>query len=240
MPIPFPDFHPRVNTVAQAQYNSGFYSDALFRASRELENECKNILKEKTGRTLSGQELMAKLFSIDKNWNTIFPLVNLSLEEGADRQKSLYFLYSGFTGIIRNPLAHDWDLADIEALYGLNIVSYLFYKLDRAKELNKIDVISIKQEKWSNPFEEKLSEALEKHIFQSLASRLISDTRIKNLPSQTQDIINARLELTKLTEDILIHSIDEIGELAYNTYSVDPWNKLLIDHLINQLYDSKL
>ena len=182
---------------------------------------------------------MARLFA-EKDGKVIYPMVHLWLKDSSDKQKSHYFLFSGFAGVIRNNLAHSTnDLDDIEALYWLNVTSYLFYKLDRARELNRVDEPTKKQEAWINRFEEKLTDELEQYLFESLASKLLADTRIKNIPSQTQDKINARLEVTKLTEDILISSIDEIGEPAYNTYSTNPWNKILIDYLISQLYDSK-
>lgn len=262
IPIPFPEFHKEVNKVAKSLYESGHFTDALRKACIKLEEECKIIYKEKTGIEKTWVPLFQQLFRYrdeqeilkiqernSKKWEDdeledesecLFPIVNLSTSDGVTKQKAFCNLYASVGEILRNTLAHSSDdLNQDEALYWLNIVSYLFYKLDRAKEFNSIEKIEERPEVQSNPFETKLTEALEKHMFENLVTKLLSDERIKNVPSQTQDKINARLEVKKLTEDILTHSVDEIGELAFNTYSVDPWNKMLIDYLINQLYDSK-
>jgi len=122
--LPFPDFHPEVNSVSKSLYESWHFTDALRKASIKLEEVCKKILKDKTWKEETWTTLMAKLFC-EKDWKVIFPVVNLWLQDSSAKQQSYYFLFSGFAWAIRNQLAHNSDdLDDIEALYGLNIVSY--------------------------------------------------------------------------------------------------------------------
>jgi hypothetical protein len=77
--IPFPELHPEVEIVAKSLYESGHFTEALRSASIRLEEVCKSILKEKTGKEETGTVLMAKLFCL-KDGKALVPFVNLSLE----------------------------------------------------------------------------------------------------------------------------------------------------------------
>lgn len=251
--IPFPELHKKVEAVSKSLYESGHFTDALRKASIKLEEECKSILKDATWEELTGVVLMQKLFwykSKDKQRKSediddeiadvdgcLFPFVNLSLKDSPAKQQSYCNLFSGFAGSIRNTLAHSSDdLEDIEALYGLNIVSYLFYKLDRAKELNEIILIPEIPPPAIN-LQEMFQEFLDKTFFESIIEKILSDPRIQEIPNQTQDLSNAKLSIEKITEDILVGSIDEIWDYRFNQLMEEPLKQEMINTLITKLYD---
>ncbi len=222
--IPFPEFHPAVNTVAKSLYESGHFTDALRRASIKLEEECKKIYKEKTGNEASGTQLMAKLFC-EKDGKVCMPMTNLSIKDGSDRQKSIYFLFSGCIGAIRNPIAHESDdLEDVEALYGLNIVSYLFHKLEQVtnkKEAaeEKVDII--------------ISSTVDLETIEtSLMAILLEDDEIKSIADTTTDKSNAKLSIKKRVQEILTDQLNIVGEDTYNAFFADKEFQEKIYHLI--------
>lgn len=211
--LPFPDFHSEVNRVSRSLYESGHFTDALRSASIRLEECCKQILKNKTGKEETGTTLMAKLFC-EKDWKVLYPIINMWLQDSADKQKSYYFLFSWFAWAIRNQLAHSTEpLDDIEALYWLNVVSYLFYKLDRAKEMNTLTVMPTDQRS-SSIQDIPVNDTVESGI----KSLLLWETRITDIVQQTQDPALAKLTIKKVSEEILSEKIDVIWERSYNYY----------------------
>ena len=236
VPLPFPKLHPEVEAVAKSLYESGYFTEALRSASIRLEEICKAILKEKTGKEETGTVLMAKLFC-QKDWKALIPFVNLSLEGASAKQESHYFLFSGFAWAIRNKLAHSTEkLDDIEALYWLNIASYLFYKLDRAKELNEVVSVPIIPTPQILPVQilHQTSTVQIEDFIQSLEQ----EVRIQEIPSKTPDKSNARLTLEKLLQEILLEQMDELWNETYNALSGEPSKQEIINTLITKLYDS--
>lgn len=215
--LPFPDFHPEVNSVSKSLYETWHFTDALRKASIRLEEVCKKILKNKTWKEETWTTLMAKLFC-EKDWKVIFPLVNLWLQDSWAKQQSYYFLFSWFAWTIRNTLAHNSDdLDDIEALYWLNIVSYLFYKLDRAIEINSIDD-SLDEEVIKKEKVKVISSKSKKDLENQLEQILIIDERINKISSDTNDKTLAKLSIEKIANEILTEKIDEIWEEVFNYY----------------------
>ncbi|MEI7511798.1 MAG: TIGR02391 family protein [Candidatus Peregrinibacteria bacterium] len=234
--IPFPEFHPTVNAVAKSLYESGHYTEALRSASIRLEERCKELLKERTGDEETGTTLMAKLFC-EKEGKVICPMTNLSAKDGADKQKAFYFLFSGFAGVIRNTLAHSTTkLDDLEALYGLNIASYLFYKLDSALKNNAIG-----EEKQTEPGKEAvelINEAMKNFSESALVKFLLRDEKIKIIPTRTDDQGTARLLVEKNVQDILTEQIEEIGEGTYNEFFSDAdLQSKIYSTIIQKLYE---
>lgn len=231
--LPFPELHPEVEAVAKSLYESGHFTEALRSASIRLEEVCKAILKEKTGKEETGTVLMAKLFC-QKDWKALVPFVNLSLEWASAKQESHYFLFSGFAWAIRNKLAHSTEkLDDIEALYWLNIASYLFYKLDRARELNEIlpTPIVIPQDQSALAVQETNTVQIEDFILS-----LEQENRIQEISTKTPDRSNARLTLEKILQEILLERIDNLWSDSYNAFSNEPLKQEIINILITKLY----
>jgi len=226
--LPFPDFHPEVNSVSRSLYESGHFTHALKEASIRLEECCKQILKEKIwlSKWDRGHTIMTKLFC-EKDWKVLFPIVNMWLEDSSDKQQWYYFLYSGFVAAIRNSVQHSTELLDdIEALYGLNMVSYLFYKLDRAKEMNAIPE-TIEQEP---PQTTQTNDTIES----SIISLLLSDSHIQ-AAKQIDDPWIAKLEIKKIATETMVMSIDTIWPEIYNYY--DTHEEQIILSLLSSLYD---
>jgi uncharacterized protein (TIGR02391 family) len=80
-------------------FESKHYAQAIFEAFKAV--EC--YVKEKTGQTLSGKDLMAKVFREDA---PIIKLNDLSDQIDRDEQEGFKFLFMGAMVGIRNPKAH--------------------------------------------------------------------------------------------------------------------------------------
>lgn len=256
--IPFPEFHTEVTTVSKSLYESGHFTDALRKTCIKLEEECRKIYKEKTGVDKTGVPLFQQLFryreeeeitkiqernsrksdeeDIEDESECLLPLVNLSTTDGVIKQKAFCNLYASIGEILRNTLAHSSeDMEDIEALYWLNIASYLFYKLDRARKLNEI--ISFVPPQVLGQLTETEEESIWIDVEMAIANFLIDD-RIQQVPTQTQDRSLAKLSIEKILEIILVERIEELWDAWYNALSNDPLKQEIINTLITKLYDS--
>ncbi len=233
--IPFPEFHSEVNSVAKTLYESGHFTDALRKASIKLEEKCKEVYREKTAKEASGVTLMTKLFCENKG-EAILPMFNLSSTEGADRQKSIYFLFSGCIGAIRNPLAHESaDLEEIEALYGLNVVSYLFYKLDVAIKLNSSQKNNYKPEEIVTDY---LTTSNSTSLESNLIKIILADTHIKSISSQTNDQSNAKLSIEKRAQELITENLETIGEETYNLFFSDKnFQEKIYSEILRKIYE---
>lgn len=217
--IPFPEFHRKVNEVSKSLYETEHYTDALRKASIKLEEECKKIYLNKTGDELTGVPLMQKLFSYnekkeeDQNFcECHLPVVNISTKKGVVKQKAYGQFFAGFMEIIRNTLAHNSDdLDELEALYGLNIVSYLFYKLDQAIEKNSLlQAEEITEEQVTE------NETLDNSQKEDFMILILSDEEIKKLSEIETDDTNLILSIEKRVKEILVENVDELGIEIYN------------------------
>ncbi|MDD3923323.1 MAG: TIGR02391 family protein [Endomicrobiaceae bacterium] len=222
---PYPQFHTKVNEVAQKLYENGHFTDALRKSSIRLEEECKFIYKEKTGEEESGTTLMSKLFCKQSDGKIIMPMVNLSAREGSDRQQSIYFLFSGCIGAIRNPIAHQSaDLDDIEALYGLNIVSYLFCRLEKVRTINDNLTPVIVSKDY------KLNQA----DINKLITLVSQSQKLKNL--KTKKPLNMELAIKVILDDLVVENLDKLGEELYNYYFSNKENQEeIIEYIVGKL-----
>jgi Protein of unknown function (Hypoth_ymh) len=217
--IPFPSFHPLVNEVSESLYKSGHYTSALLKASVRLEEELKAILKTHIpNHELSGQALLAKLLRYrkeeSKELEPYLQFYNLSTADGKDKQINMTNLFCGFMGVIRNELAHvSENLEDIEALYGLNMVSYLFYKLDQ--------VNSKLEPKIRNKPTKKVTES-ERKNFEEFVHKLIKTKGLDDLGKilTTSPEITATM-FSNYVETLLLEKIDALPEGLFDLYTTN-------------------
>lgn len=92
--------HPKVLEVSQSLFESGHYSQAIFEALKAVNN----LVKERTGLSLDGKDLMSKAF---REENPIIKLNELNTQSDKDEQEGFKFLYMGAIVGIRNPKAHE-------------------------------------------------------------------------------------------------------------------------------------
>jgi uncharacterized protein (TIGR02391 family) len=100
-PISIPiQLHPKVLEVSKSLFETGHYSQAIFEAFKAVNN----FVKEKTGSSLDGKDLMTKVFREEA---PIIKLNELKTQSDKDEQEGFMFLYMGAMVGIRNPKAHE-------------------------------------------------------------------------------------------------------------------------------------
>jgi len=100
-PISVPlELHPKIIEVSSSLFHTGHYSQAIFEAFKAVNN----FVKEKTGLSLDGKDLMAKAF---REENPVIRLNELKTQSDKDEQEGFMFLYMGAMVGIRNPKAHE-------------------------------------------------------------------------------------------------------------------------------------
>jgi len=117
-------FHPRVVKASKSLFADGYYAQAIFEAFKAVEN----FVKEKSGSTLYGKQLMATVFNEDK------PIIQVP-EAGhfdKDVQEGFKFLFMGGTLGIRNPKAHQEVIQKdpFITLEYLGFASFLIKRID--------------------------------------------------------------------------------------------------------------
>ena len=93
-------FHPRVIEASKSLFETQHYAQAIFEAFKAVDN----LVKEKTGLSLSGKQLMAQVFREEQ------PTIKLNegrSQSDRDEQEGFKFLFMGAMVGIRNPKAHD-------------------------------------------------------------------------------------------------------------------------------------
>ncbi len=227
---PYPHFHSKVDEVSKKLYEGGHFTDALRIVSTRLEEYCKEILVSITGETeCSGQNLITKLFCLKQDENQIErpPVIvfyNLSTKDGRSKQESMLKMFSGFVGVIRNELAHTTTpLKDVEALYGLNIASYLFYKLEEAHlKLSGIE---------DSTDIEKVSTINSESAVTTISNFLLKSETFKSL--KFDDMQNSRLLIKNILDNLVVDNLSIFGEDVYNFYFSSTENQeKIIDNII--------
>jgi len=94
------EFHPEIIKASESLFKSHHYAQAIFEAFKAVNN----FVKQKTGLSLDGKDLMAKVF---KEENPIIKLNELKTRSEQDEQEGFKFLFMGAMVGIRNPKAHD-------------------------------------------------------------------------------------------------------------------------------------
>lgn len=120
--------HPRIVTIAKPRFDSGFYSDSVEAAFKEINVIIKTHFKQETNIELDGAKLMTRAFSKD---NPVFTLADTSTVNGMNVQQGYMNLFLGSTIGIRNPSAHGNDeMEQIDAIHFLFLASLLLRKFD--------------------------------------------------------------------------------------------------------------
>ncbi len=119
--------HPRVAEVAARHVRSGHLPQAVFEVMKAVRNRVRDL----SGLDLDGVQLMNAAFSATG------PRLDLgdSTTTGRDVHNGYRFLFVGAVLAIRNPLAHEQQLDDVdedEAFEQLNLASLLMRRLDTA------------------------------------------------------------------------------------------------------------
>jgi uncharacterized protein (TIGR02391 family) len=120
--------HPRVATIAKPRFDSGFYSDSVEAAFKEINVIIKTHFKQETNIELDGAKLMSRAFSKD---NPVFTLADTSTMDGKNVQQGYMNLFLGSIIGIRNPSAHgNEEMERIDAIHFLFLASLLLRKFD--------------------------------------------------------------------------------------------------------------
>jgi len=120
--------HPRIAMIAKPRFDSGFYSDSVEAAFKEINVIIKTHYKQKTNIELDGAKLMTNAFSKD---NPVFTLADTSTMDGKNVQQGYMNLFLGSTIGIRNPSAHgNAEMEQIDAIHFLFLDSLLLRKFD--------------------------------------------------------------------------------------------------------------
>jgi len=120
--------HPRVVTIAKPRFDSGFYSDSVEAAFKEINVIIKTYFKQETDIELDGAKLMARAFSKD---NPAFTLADTSTMDAKNVQQGYMHLFLGSIVGIRNPSAHgNEEMERVDAIHFLFLASLLLRKFD--------------------------------------------------------------------------------------------------------------
>ena len=119
--------HKAVVFAGKDLFRDGHYSQSIFEACKVLEN----MVKNKSGLTLSGSQLMQQAFSAN---NPILKLNTMSNQSDKDEQAGFMQIYTGVMLGIRDPKGHSIiNLKDRDkALEYLSLISLLLRRVDES------------------------------------------------------------------------------------------------------------
>lgn len=119
--------HEKVFVFCKAELISNNYFHAVFEATKSVAE----ILRQKTGLTDDGSELVEKAFSIR---NPLIRINNLTTETEISEHKGFANLIKGVFGMFRNTTAHapkiTWQMNEQDALDILSTISLIHRKLE--------------------------------------------------------------------------------------------------------------
>jgi uncharacterized protein (TIGR02391 family) len=119
-------FHPKVVETSKSLFETGHYAQAIFEAFKAINN----FVKEKTGQSLDGRDLMAKVF---REQDPLIKLNKLKTRSERDEQEGFKFLFMGAMVGIRNPKAHD-DIAQMDPFRTLEYLGFASLLMKRIEE----------------------------------------------------------------------------------------------------------
>ena len=118
--------HPKVIAVSKSLFETGHYAQAIFEAFKAVNN----FVKEKTGSSLDGKDLMSKVFNED---TPVIKLNELLNQSDRDEQEGFRFLFMGAMVGIRNPKAHD-NIVQADPYRTLEYLSFASLLMKRIEE----------------------------------------------------------------------------------------------------------
>ena len=120
--------HPEVFKYCSPELIAENYFHAVFEATKGVANR----LREKTGLTGDGAEMIDQAFSIK---NPLVAINSLRTESEQSEHKGFANLLKGAFGFIRNPLAHEaklnWQMDEQDALDSFALLSMIHRRLDK-------------------------------------------------------------------------------------------------------------
>lgn len=124
--------HPEVLKFCRAELVEGNYFHAVLEASKSVAQK----IRDKTGLTSDGAELVDEAFGIGKKAYPVLAFNSLSTDSEQSEHKGLMNLMKGFFGTFRNPTAHAprkaWKVTEQDALDMMTFASLLHRRLDEA------------------------------------------------------------------------------------------------------------
>ncbi len=119
-------FHPRVVEASKGLFKDKHYADAIFRAFTAVSI----FVKEKTGSSFDGKQLMSSVFS---EKSPIIKINDLLTPPDRDEQEGFKFLFMGGQVGIRNPKAHD-NVVQTDPYRTLEYLSFASLLMKRVEE----------------------------------------------------------------------------------------------------------
>lgn len=128
--------HPTILTYCTPELVSNNYFHAVFEASKSVAE----IIRQKSGLSLDGVELVEDAFGIGKKGYPILAINTLESETEKSEQRGFKNLVMGLMGMFRNPAAHEpkfsWPMSEQDALDIMSLISLIHRKLDYAVKTN--------------------------------------------------------------------------------------------------------
>jgi uncharacterized protein (TIGR02391 family) len=129
--------HEDVLRFCKAEFLQQDYFHAVFEAMKSIGAK----IRDSSGLTSDGAELVQQAFALGKGVSPILAINNLATETDEGEQRGFVNLLVGLFGTIRNPLAHnpkiEWDMSEQDALDILTTASLVHRKLDQAYRYRK-------------------------------------------------------------------------------------------------------
>jgi len=121
-------FHPKVIEVSRKLYVDEHYAQAIQEAYKAVDN----FVKNKTGLSIYGKDLMGKVFNVAES---IIMLNELRTKSNRNEQEGFMYLFQGAMIGIRNPKAHDNVVMTdpYQTLEYLGFASLLIRRADEGK-----------------------------------------------------------------------------------------------------------
>jgi len=124
--------HPDVLKFCRAELVEGNYFHAVLEAAKSVAQK----IRDKSGLTSDGGDLVDEAFGIGKKAYPVLAFNALSTESERSEHKGLMNLMKGFFGTFRNPTAHSpriaWRITEQDALDMMTLASLLHRRLDEA------------------------------------------------------------------------------------------------------------
>lgn len=108
---------------------------AVLEAAKSVANKIRNL----SGLTCDGADLVTQAFSLGKSGTPMLAINPLKTDTEKGEQRGFVNLVVGLFGVVRNPTAHAekiyWDVGEQDALDILSMISLVHRKLDQARKV---------------------------------------------------------------------------------------------------------
>jgi uncharacterized protein (TIGR02391 family) len=119
-----------IAAVARSRYESGHYADSVEASFKEINSRIKEEVRQRTGGTFDGADLMNQAFSPNK---PVVVLDDLETENGVNIQKGYMLMLAGAMTALRNPPSHaNLDIEPDSAMQQIQFASMLYSKYESA------------------------------------------------------------------------------------------------------------